>query len=165
MVSNGNPLEQTISFRPNWQHADTPRLVPWLFRQAQFRRRSPNGEQLAFVDGPLNPTTLPHPSHPNTMLSRSAVQALRVSRTTVGSTSRPMLASALPARTRSYATEVSNGSWSPEEELLFGGPPPPKTNTDAIMKRYTGKGFPRIPVGICGGLSPASPSRQKHTHS
>ncbi|KAL1406450.1 mitochondrial 54S ribosomal protein rml2 [Vanrija albida] len=77
------------------------------------------------------------------MLSRSA-QALRVgTRQVAASTSRlPTTATATAtalAKSRSYATEVATTT-----DNTFG-PPPTVASTEAIIKRYTGPGFPRIP--------------------
>lgn len=45
---------------------------------------------------------------------------------------------------------------------MFFGPPPPKQSNDAIMKRFTGPGFPRIPVSL--SCSRAHSRRTSHFH-
>lgn len=80
------------------------------------------------------------------MLPRT-VQALR----------RPLAAAsssraALPA-IRRYASETP--APTPKLELnqsafVFEGPPPPKVESNAILKTYTGKGFPHTPVSESG---------------
>ncbi|WOO83978.1 54S ribosomal protein RML2, mitochondrial [Vanrija pseudolonga] len=79
------------------------------------------------------------------MLSRTA-QALRVgTRQVAASTSRlPTTTAATAAaalqKSRAYATEIAVAGST--DDL---GPPPPPASTEAIIKRYTGPGFPRIP--------------------
>lgn len=45
---------------------------------------------------------------------------------------------------RLYSTETPKAD--EKQQMMFGGPPPTKKDEGAILKRYTGPGFPFIPV-------------------
>ncbi|BEI84959.1 hypothetical protein CcaverHIS002_0503600 [Cutaneotrichosporon cavernicola] len=75
------------------------------------------------------------------MLPRTACRALRP----VASTSRLALAPRLTPAPRFARFSTETTSNTAEVDDLFLGPPPPKQNNDAVMKRFTGPGFPRIP--------------------
>ncbi len=79
------------------------------------------------------------------MLPRTACRALRP----VASTSRPALAPRLaPAPRIAFARYSTETKTDTEVDDMYHGPPPPKQSNEAIMKRFTGPGFPRIPVGV-----------------
>lgn len=48
------------------------------------------------------------------------------------------------AGARLYSTDTQNAD--EKQQMMFGGPPPTKKDEGAILKRYTGPGFPFIPV-------------------
>ncbi|KGB77979.1 50S small subunit ribosomal protein L2 [Cryptococcus deuterogattii R265] len=47
------------------------------------------------------------------------------------------------AAARLYSTDTQNAD--EKQQMMFGGPPPTKKDEGAILKRYTGPGFPFIP--------------------
>ncbi|WVQ79350.1 hypothetical protein IAT38_001447 [Cryptococcus sp. DSM 104549] len=77
-------------------------------------------------------------------LSRSALSATRAaSQRSLSSTSR--LPTAITSGARGYASRTERREDEKKSEMIFGGPPPAKKDEGAIMKRYTGPGFPAIP--------------------
>ncbi|WWC95754.1 hypothetical protein V866_002620 [Kwoniella sp. B9012] len=70
-------------------------------------------------------------------LSRSATIARSATRSSLGSTSRLVVV-------RGYATPstVKNDEG---QQMMFGGPPPKRKDEGAVLKTYTGKGYPFIP--------------------
>ncbi|WVN86906.1 uncharacterized protein L203_102080 [Cryptococcus depauperatus CBS 7841] len=65
------------------------------------------------------------------------------------STSRTTSCRAVPLfprpNARLYTTEVEPSTEKPKQDLMFGGPPPSRRDDGAILKKYTGPGFPFIP--------------------
>ncbi|TYJ54689.1 hypothetical protein B9479_004628 [Cryptococcus floricola] len=75
-------------------------------------------------------------------LPRPAVAAARAA------SSRLLAASRLPhfaLTPRFYSTEIESVKDKAAPQQMFGGPPPVKKDEGAILKRYTGPGFPFIP--------------------
>lgn len=161
------PASSTKGFRPirivlsngirkaTWIH-----LLPLFAHSGQFRPVGPatTTSSSTFVKPGYNPTRHLHTPHTPDMLSRSA-QALRVgTRQVAASTSRLPTTTAATAtalqKSRAYATEVAVVR-STDAAQDFG-PPAPPAQTEATIKRFTGPGFPRIPVSWCGAGRSAS---------
>ncbi|OCF34288.1 50S small subunit ribosomal protein L2 [Kwoniella heveanensis CBS 569] len=71
-------------------------------------------------------------------VSRSALSTARsATRTSLASTSRLVAV-------RSYASP-STARNDEQGQMMFGGPPPARKDEGAVLKRYTGKGYPFIP--------------------